>query len=182
MSLIEYARPVENSCTYTSIVTNISNLFNIELTPAQLADWAAQCWFDWDWSLPNEAIKTVIARRNKTYPKNKVMSKMFTITQWLLKAQKWELVYIWFRFSTDMFHDLTTDWDMDKFPEWKTIWWHSCNIIYEDDSYYIIDVYKWLRTFNRYKIDPKYISYMISNKFLRSYCHIFYPTKILQIK
>ena len=38
MSLIEYARPVENSCTYTSIVTNISNLFNIELTPAQLAD------------------------------------------------------------------------------------------------------------------------------------------------
>jgi len=182
MNIIQYARPVENSCTFTAIVTNLSNLFNIKLTPAQLKQWAEICWFDWDWSLPSKAIENVLTWWNKTYPKQKAMKKQFTMQSWLVKAKEWKMVYIWFRFTSDMAHDLISDWVMDKIPTDKTVGWHSCNLIYDDENYFIVDNYFWLRPYNLYFVQTKYISEMIAKKLLRWYCYIFYPTRMLQIK
>lgn len=73
-NIIEYNQKLigENSCTYLAILTNISNVWQKELSLVEQKKMYSDVGVEGRGSLPLTAIKKVVDRWNKNYPKMKV--------------------------------------------------------------------------------------------------------------
>jgi len=169
--MIQYdmSKVAKNSCTFVAICTNLSNLTGITLTLAELKAGAKACDYEGNGSLVTAALKKVLARWNKNYPKCEV--EMMTIGNGLKEAKKGRMVYTGFRWTAQMIYDMTIDGILDRMPTDKQLGGHSLNIIYED-GYKFVDNYFGSRPHNVFKVSDAFMQQLIDKRFIHgnSYC------------
>ncbi len=168
-----------NWCTYVSICTNLSNLFNRQLSLWELQEWYSYVWLSWSWWLPSTIIKKATERWSKKF--SKVSYTMLTIGNGLKKCKEWKMIYIWFRRDVWMFMDTQDNWRIDRVPPiGEKEWWHSCNLIWDWIDYVILDNYD-DRKYKEYKISEDVMNKLINNRVIRATCYYFSKWRMLQI-
>lgn len=162
-----------NSCSYVAILTNLSNLTSKQLNVHDMNIWYNEVWSNGRWALVNTTtINRVLDWFNKYYKKN-IKLEMSTITWALKRIKKWEMGYIWFRWNRESAYDFQIDGIINQCPKGQMEWWHSCNLIYRDGKFVLIDNYKWERQHNEYIVSEEILNEMIKNKIIRWTCYFF---------
>lgn len=174
-----------NSCSFVAILTNLSNLINKKLDYNDMLIGYGLLRSAGRWTLVNtQKIREVLDWFNSYYKKN-IELEMVTMTWALSRIKRWEMGYIGFRWNTESAYDFQVDGVVNKCPAGKMEWWHSCNLIYRDGKYIIIDNYKDERQHNEYIIDEPIVLQMIAKQIIRWACYFFKQVvkkRILSIK
>ena len=175
---------ISNACSAYAILTNLMNEFKTPTTIEQRREYIEFVWLEGQGSLPSAMVNKALQWRWKTF--FPVQHTMYTATQMIDVCKRWRMCYIWFRRTEDMFNDLTSDWKLDRVPEWRQEWWHSCNLIFKDWLFYIIDNYFWIRKYNMYSLTEEQLRQMITKRIIRWSCYVFSllnkKKRILKIK
>lgn len=162
-----------NSCSFLAILTNLSNLTWIKLRYEDIKSWYAQLRTEWAWAIVNTTtINKVLSWFNSFYKKN-IKFNMLTASTSLRHTKIWKMVYIWFRWNRESAYDFQVDGVINRCPDGKMEWGHSCNLIRDWVNYVILDNYEWERTHNRYVVSEDILKQMIARQIIRWTAYIF---------